>query len=120
MNHYTQAVADEEPDILNLEADYSFRDRHAVLSFLRDNLFLQDLLAEASQKIRDYFGSDAKLTLEMFRDPEDPVAAELLVRIRTSLMPSVARPRLHSLDDEWWLDASLRSHCKMNIVLERC
>ena len=118
MRHNTQTTAGVDSEILSLEAVYCFRDRATIVSFLREHLFLIDLLTEATGEIREHFGRQAQLALEVFRDVDDPSAAELLVWIRTNLEPGVARRELDRFDEDWWLEASARSDTRMNIALE--
>ena len=118
MPHNQQATVDQDFEIPNLEPEYFFRDREAVVVFLQENTFLIDLLKEAAGKIREYFGASAQLAIEVFSDQDDPGENELFVRIRTELNPSIARKNLTCFDKDWWLEASHRSNYKLNIALE--
>ena len=81
MRHNAEAIADEELDILTLESAFFCRDRATVIAFLEKNVFLIDLLTEAAGKVREYFGPRVELALEVFREPDDSCADELVARV---------------------------------------
>ncbi len=101
-----------------LAREYDIRNPSEVAKFLRENLFLFDLLKEIPQKIRDYFGEDQKLSLRMSYDPDFPQSSDLWVAILTKLSVDKVFPLLEKFDEEWWFDNSERTHCKLNIKLE--
>ena len=96
---------------------YTFRKPSEISDFLSDNVYLVPLLAEAYEKIREYFPS-AKLILEVVADPEADKEKELVIFICTKLPPDEALDRLELLDKNWWLDASLDSGEKLCIHVE--
>lgn len=100
-----------------LEGLYAFRERSKVKSFLERNLFLVLLLLQASDKIREFFGS-ATVVLEVSTDPDDGDYQELWARIQTKTAPTDALSTLTRFDEDWWLDASASSHDLLNIKLE--
>ena len=115
------AAADAGPPerkIQILEDFYEFRDHAAISSFLRANHFLIDLLFEAHDKIQEVFGRNTQVALELFADPEAEAAEELFVLIITALSPGDAASGLGSLDEEWWLEASSKAHCLLNLDVE--
>lgn len=100
-----------------LEALYTFRERVKVKSFLERNFFLTPLLLQASDRIREFFGSST-VALEVSTDPDDGNYQELWARIQTNGAPADALSALTRFDDEWWLDASASSQNLLNIKLE--
>lgn len=100
-----------------LEGFYAFRERSRVKSFLERNLFLVLLLLQASDKIREFFGSPT-VVLEVSTDPDDRAYQELWARIQTKAAPADALSTLTRFDEDWWLDASASSHGLLNIKLE--
>ncbi len=115
---YLPPIDRRDLEILQIEAVYSFRKRHAVFAYLQENPFLINLLIEAAIKVKEYFGFHSQLNLDLFSDAEDSNGSELFVRIGVDLLPAIARQILERLDEEWWLEASIRADCKMNIALE--
>jgi len=89
-----------------------------VIAFLKQNQFLLTLLQEGEQRIKTEFGSDARLILEVVSVPDSDDEAELFVLIRTSRSAEDASECLKRLDERWWLKASRKAQCKMNIDVE--
>lgn len=100
-----------------LEGLFVFRERARVKSFLEKNFFLTPLLLQASDRIREFFGS-APVVLEVSTDPDDGNYQELWARIQTNSTPADALSTLTRFDEEWWLDASASSQDLLNIKLE--
>lgn len=100
----------------SLQTQFSFSE--SVKSFLHTNGFLLDLLTETAARVNQHFGATARLRLEVFEDPDEPEEQELVLRIGTDLTSALARRALNELDEDWWLEASSRSDCKMNIALD--
>lgn len=90
---------------VNLSEIYIFRRPPEVVDFLSNKSSLAPFLAEAYDRIVEYFPS-ATLILEVVTDPEDN-QKELVVFIHTALSPEEAFTSLDALDRTWWLDASL-------------
>lgn len=97
---------------------YEFKGAPDVERFLETHLWLNDLLLEAREVIRTYFGDDVEVALEVVADPEALGDEQLFVLIRTDLPRQEARARLAELDQEWWLDALPATEGKMEIALE--
>ena len=110
-------VADLKAELALLSRDYGDNDSN-LAEFLGEHPDLFGLLHEARGKIREYFGSDAKVQLDLTADPDDRSSHELFVRIISKLRTKEALHILDRLDEEWWLDASLASHGNMNITVE--
>lgn len=103
----------QELDLSSLEGIYQFASED-VIRFLESNSFLIDLLEEAAPKIREYFGADTEVLLELCKDPE---GHEVFARIITKLEPKEALAILDCFDDEWWLDVSPRAKRALNFAL---
>ena len=89
-----------------------------ISGFIARNLFLVDLLKDARRKISEYFGDEFIPRLKISYIPESNILDELWVLIPTKLPVSQALDMLDRFDEEWWLDASERADCKMNIKME--
>ncbi len=111
-------VVDLKAEMALLLRDYSVSSDSNLAEFLGEHPDLVGLLHEARQKIREYFGSDAKFQLDLTADPDDRSSRELFVRIISNLRTKEALRILDRLDEEWWLDASGASHGNMNITVE--
>ncbi|CVK17529.1 hypothetical protein [Sporomusa sphaeroides] len=70
--------------------------------FIRNNSFLLPLLETLHSKIFDYF-TDAKLGLEVVKDPEIKDESQLFLSIATSTNPEYAIEKLYEFDQQWWL-----------------
>jgi len=105
--------------ILNelLATKYTFHNSFETTKFIKNNSFLVPLLLEAEKVIREYF-TDEELFLEVIHDAEDIDFEELIIFIHTNLSPKEALDRLDKIDEEWWIDASIKSKGKLNINIE--
>ena len=101
-----------------IKKSFEITNEAEVIAFLNQNQFLLTLLREGEQRIKTEFGSDARLILEVVSVPESDDEAELFVLIRTSRSGEDATECLKRLDDRWWLQASRKAQCKMNIDVE--
>ncbi|MBC7233979.1 MAG: hypothetical protein H5T68_12145 [Chloroflexi bacterium] len=101
-----------------IEQRYILRRRAEVIGFIKAYLFLAPLLLEAYGKIAEYFGPRTDVVLEVVSDPEAANYRELFILVRTSLTPSEALTLLERFDQEWWLDASEKARCMLNIDVE--
>jgi hypothetical protein len=100
-----------------LEQRYLFRRRNEVIGFLKRYRFLVSLLLEVYDRIAEYFGPSPEVVLEVVSDPEAEYR-ELFALVRTNLSPSAALACLERFDQEWWLDASERAQCMLNVDVE--
>ncbi len=97
---------------------YTFRSEAEVIAFLQRFSFLIALLLELYGKIAEYFGLWPEVVLEVVTEPEAEGQSELFALIRTNLSPSEALACLERFDQEWWLDASERAQCMLNVDVE--
>ncbi len=120
--HSEDAVADTAAHAAGFISElydlYEFRDNRAVESFLEENDSLGDLLFEAHGVIREYFGSEVHMALEVVADPEALGDKQLFVLIRTESSPKVAREQLAELDKAWWLETLPATEGKMEVALD--
>ena len=109
---------EQENKIQSLSRIYQLRGDRTVTDFIRENTILLELLFESNQKIREYFGSDVQVILELLVDPEAGDYRELFALVLTELKPEEALERLEKLDNEWWLEVSLLAKGLLNIDVE--
>jgi hypothetical protein len=109
---------DQENKIQSLFQLYQLRDDKTVTDFIRENPFLLELLFESNQRIKEHFGSDAQVNLELLIDPEAGDYRELFALVLTGLKPEGALKRLEELDKDWWLEASSLAKGLLNIDVE--
>jgi hypothetical protein len=108
-----------EGSVSRLRKLYEFRGGLIVERFLRDNPYLNVLLLEAHEEIREHFDLGTRTALEVVADPEAQEDRQLFVVIRTKFPPKVARALLAELDRDWWLGALPRTQGKMELTIER-
>lgn len=102
---------------LAIEGLFTIRNRQKVASFLRESPFLVTLILEARSHIANQF-SESELFLEAISDPEGLEADKLFLYISTEESPRDARPKLKTLDREWWLAELNRAQGKLCISLD--
>ena len=96
---------------------YVLKNYSEIIGFVNERPLLISALLEAYSKIREYFGYEVDMILELTSDPDDDHAHDLFVRIVTSMPFKEALGLLDRLDAEWWLDASTRAR-DLNITVE--
>ena len=101
-----------------LAREYDVRNPQEVGKFLRDNLFLFDLLKMIPRQITKYFGKNAKLALELLSEPDFPSSREIFVLILTEDAAENARSKMNKFDQKWWLENIDKANCKLNVSLE--
>jgi hypothetical protein len=90
----------------DLRASYDLGDDKSIDAFLSSRRFLVPLLRAVREKVREYFGEDARVLLELRADPEASAPLEeLFAYILTPLPTLEAFGRLDRLAFDWWLDA---------------
>ena len=105
-----------QSDLHSLEEIYQFTATE-VARFLTQNSILVGLLNEAVPKLREHFGADARVQLEIFRDPDNGADAEVFARISTDRPSEDALDALERFDEDWWFEASPRAKCRLNFAL---
>ena len=83
-----------------------------IREFLRNNILLGPIVAEAYGKLQKLFPYST-IIMEVVQD-------ELVISIETTLSPEEAIEQLDRFDDEWWLDiaSSLDSFTKLCVRVE--
>lgn len=109
---------EQEQSLRWLAGLYTFNDYVQVANFLRENPFLIDLLAVGYRKIQQYFGSDAKVGLEVFTDPEADESRQLVALVRTDLPWQEEADRRETFYEEWWLDVLPAARYKLHVDVE--
>lgn len=104
--------------IKKLGRQYQFKDGPAVNKFVRENAFLTELLLEAREKIREYFGEDVSAALDVVKERDAKSSGRLFVFILTTLRPKEAVARLDALDNDWWLAALAKAQGKVTIDID--
>ncbi|MBI3089202.1 MAG: hypothetical protein HYY96_00925 [Candidatus Tectomicrobia bacterium] len=100
-----------------LRSFYQFSNTTDVITFLIVNPFLIGLLLDATEQIRECVGQNVELVLRFVSEPEEDDSEELFVFIMTGLPVEEALKRLNVLHEKWWLEASSRGRCLLNIGL---
>ncbi len=101
-----------------LAREYEIRNPSKVAEFLSENLFLLDLLKEIPAQIREVFGNEQNLKLELFFDPEDANYHRLSISIPTRAELEKSSSRLKEFDEKWWFANERKSRSKILIDLE--
>ena len=101
----------------NLLKDYEIFQPKDVAKYVAENLFLIDLLKETPSQIKKHFGSEQKLILQFFLDPEDPSGHGLHILVLTKSSVEEARSLMDKFDEDWWFDNEHRSHSKIMVNL---
>ena len=97
---------------------YEFRDAPGITSFLDQNQTLVPLLLAVYGQVCLRFGSESRLALELFTDPEGDSDRTLIVVVRGHFTPEKARKALDDFDMEWWLDVLPCARHKLTVVVE--
>ena len=111
----TTVVSKTELD--SLETVYALRNRDAVRAFIELHPRLMPVLQHAPREIHKCF-PDARFSLELSVDPEEPDFVELVVWIATRYDPAAAVERLLQLNRDWWLSAMRQVENKLAINVE--
>jgi hypothetical protein len=105
------------PQLEAIESRYSLGLRSEVLRFVWEHAYLQPLLVEAHQHIRECFPT-AELVLDLLHDREVDGWEELAILIRTDLAVEEAGAALDRLDEAWWLDRLPDARGELSIDLQ--
>ncbi|NUO80825.1 hypothetical protein HUU05_12155 [candidate division KSB1 bacterium] len=97
------------------EQRFLYRHPKEVRQFLEAHPFLVSLLKEARERIDNYFGGHNDVVLEVIAEPNALDDHELFAFVQTDLPHKDALARLERLDEDWWLDASVRAQGKLCI-----
>lgn len=100
----SQAVADLISAFEKINSLYWIEEPVETLKLLLGHEAMLPLVIEAYDKIRELF-PEAKLALEVERDPEIPGWRSLWILIYSHLDVDEALDKLDILEDTWWLEA---------------
>ncbi len=104
--------------INNLENYIKFMDTFEVKSFLKENLFLIDIINKSVYIIKKIF-KDIKLEISLEYDPEILTDSRFLyLKIYTKETPTKAIKLLKKFDYSWWLDIKPKTKHKLIIGVE--
>ncbi len=101
-----------------LAREYEIHNPPEVAEFLSRNTFLLDLLKEIPSKIFQYYGSEQKIALEVFYEPDFPQSSKLWVSVLTERSAEEARSIMDKIDEDWWLENIDKAKCKLNIGID--
>ena len=101
-----------------LAREYEIRNPSEVARFLRETLFLFDVLKEIPAQIRKVFGEKQRLKLNFVFDPEDAGWHRIHVKIPTDLSVDESMQKLDEFDETWWFENEYKTDSKIVIRLE--
>jgi hypothetical protein len=96
---------------------YAIPNIFEVNDFLSKHPDLASLVLDAHHTIKEYF-LESKLSLEVVCDAEFPGWSKLVVFIETNLDAEEALDKLNSLDDDWWIAASMENPFGSKLSIE--
>ena len=74
-------------------------------------------MLEAHAELRKTFGSDALISLVLFRDPNEPSVRQLFLLVSVSVVED-ALDRIAEFDARWWLRNRGRAVGQLSIDIE--
>jgi hypothetical protein len=107
-----------EAGIGEIETIYEMRDVPSVRQYLRNHPELIQVLLEAHPYLKEIFGTQVRVFLEIVTDPEAAREQELFAYIVTTLSADEAVRRLDDFDDGWFLQHVERVAGRLNFNLE--
>jgi len=103
--------------VAELKERYTFRREGEVLQYLRRYPSVVEVLMEARDVVRQFFGEGTHLVLEVITDYEDRTWQDLWILIYTDLESNQARVVLHEFFRKWWFEADKKAGYKLLIDL---
>ncbi|RMG63549.1 MAG: hypothetical protein D6715_11105 [Calditrichaeota bacterium] len=88
-----------------------------MFKFLYNHPGLVEIVFEAIYALRNVFGPDVSLELELVTDPETD-ETELFALVEVDLEPEVALQKLEEFDQNWLLDREEITHGLFNIDVQ--
>lgn len=114
------AAARTTPSIESLDIVkdlYTWEDDALVRRLLEEHPETHERLIHAAGLIPRYFGSGARLSLDVDYDREGSGPPTLAATIHTPQSPTEALASLDRFDDDWWLDAMVNVHRHLSFNL---
>jgi len=108
-------VFDEIEKLYKFNED-EWHSKQDILKFIKDNN-LTDILIDAPINIREVFGDDIKLVLELEDDPEENWT-ELWIIIKSNYTPEEAIELELKLLHTWWKSIKDKVRDKLNYMCE--
>ena len=101
-----------------LAREYEIGNPSEVAKFLRENMYLFELLEEIPAQISKVFGENTKLGLRLLIEPDFPLSRELFVHIFTNLKAKESLSLLEKFDADWWDENAERSRFNLEFSLK--
>lgn len=95
---------------------YNLTKPEEIVSFISSNDYLLEILAIAPTEIKNIFGENTELHLELHHDPDEGFE-ELFIIIRTDQTPQKALALLNKLDNKWFLKNLNSAKGKLNLSI---
>ncbi len=108
---------DMDTDIKEVKKYYTFINQEDIMTFLKTNQSLVKILKDAIGKIKNIFGADIRICLELHCDPEEEWD-ELFIVIKSPYSPQKARELMNELDRTWFLNIMDKTQGKLCITEE--
>ncbi len=103
INQWQNKTTSQFERISILPQFYKINQPGEVFRFLYDHPGLIEVVLEAVEILRNVFGPDASLELELVTDPEAD-ESELFALVEVDMTPEVALQKLEEFDQNWLLD----------------
>ncbi len=102
-SHWQNKTASQVERISMLSQLYTMKQPGEVFKFLYNHPGLVEIIFEAVDALRNVFGPDTSLELELVTDPETD-ESELFTLAEIDMDPEVALQKLEEFDRHWLLD----------------
>lgn len=103
----------ESPDLAQLANQVDIPDE--AREYLQANPSLTSLIPRIADKVREYFGDDASIRLELVTFPEVADDRELFALVSSPWAAAEAAERLARFDEDWWVDALAEIDCQLTV-----
>lgn len=100
-----------------LESLFKLKNKEAIKVFIQTKTFLIDVLKNCYHRIRNYFGNNVEMELELLHDPMDN-EEKLVLYILTNMNPKDAIKTLIKFNKEWWIKNSVSVRNYLSIDVE--
>jgi len=119
VDNYTESFSKLSTMDLLLQ-DYSFTDDLIeIIHFVYENWFLVPILKECPVQIRNIFGKNINLLLELFYDPEEEAEnIELFIVVRPNMKLDEALSKFDLLLTNWFNSVQHKTKGLLNITIE--
>ena len=111
-------TSNDVSQIENLRQLYLVKNEEELHRFLRRRVGLSEALIKSYEKIKEYFGEDATISLAVVKDAEYQTDKQLFIFISPNCSFDEAIKTEERFINDWWLDVYERSSGYLNILLE--